>query len=97
LLEITAADLQAYLPAAKAKSTPTSFKRFVRFLAETERMEFEQSHTNLPSKGQFSFVGAAASKLPMLAYPTAPHGQGRAAAPTDAIWYQTLLQVLKRG
>jgi hypothetical protein len=43
LLEITPAKLQTYLPTVKVKSTPTSFKRFVRFLADTERMEYEES------------------------------------------------------
>ena len=47
LLEITLAELQAYLHAAKEKSTPTSFKRFIRFLAETGRMEFEQTQALL--------------------------------------------------
>ena len=47
LLSITPTELQAYLHIAKAKSTPTSFKRFVRFLAETERMEFEQTQALL--------------------------------------------------
>jgi hypothetical protein len=47
LLEITLAELQAYLHTAKEKSTPTSFKRFIRFLAETGRMEFEQTQALL--------------------------------------------------
>ena len=47
LLEITPAELQAYLNAAKEKSTLTSFKRFVRFLAETGRMEFEETQALL--------------------------------------------------
>jgi hypothetical protein len=47
LLEITLAELQAYLLTAKTKSTPISFKRFVRFLAETGRMEFEEAQTLL--------------------------------------------------
>lgn len=41
LLEMTAADLQAYLREASRKPTATSFKRFVRFLAETGRREDE--------------------------------------------------------
>jgi hypothetical protein len=47
LLEITQAELQAYLHAAKEKSTPTSFKRFIRFLAETGRVEFEETQALL--------------------------------------------------
>lgn len=47
LLSITPTELQAYLHTAKEKSTPTSFKRFVRFLADTERMEFEQTQALL--------------------------------------------------
>ncbi len=47
LLSITPTELQAYLHVAKAKSTPTSFKRFVRFLEETGRMEFEQTQALL--------------------------------------------------
>jgi hypothetical protein len=43
VLEMTAADLQAYLREASTKTTATSFKRFVRFLAETGRMEDEQT------------------------------------------------------
>ncbi len=40
---MTPVELQAYLRAARTKTTATSFKRFVRFLAETGRMEYEQS------------------------------------------------------
>lgn len=47
LWEITPTELQAYLHATKEKSTPTSFKRFIRFLAETERMEFEDTQALL--------------------------------------------------
>jgi hypothetical protein len=47
LLSITPRELQAYLHTAKEKSTPTSFKRFVRFLTETGRMEFEQTQALL--------------------------------------------------
>jgi hypothetical protein len=43
LLELTPADLQAYLRATRTKTTATSFKRFVRFLVETGRMEDEQT------------------------------------------------------
>ena len=47
LLELTPAELRANLHAAKEKSIPTSFKRFIRFLAETERIEFEDMQTLL--------------------------------------------------
>ncbi len=47
LLSITPAELQAYLHAAKEKSTPTSFKRFIRFLTDTGRMEFEETQALL--------------------------------------------------
>ena len=43
LLEMTLADVQTYLNTAGTKSTTTSFKRFVRFLSETGRMDYEQS------------------------------------------------------
>lgn len=42
LLEMTPADLQAYLHSARTPPA-TSFKRFVRFLTETGRMEYEQA------------------------------------------------------
>ena len=38
---MTAADLQAYLREASRKPAAISFKRFVRFLAETGRREDE--------------------------------------------------------
>lgn len=47
LLEIAPAELQTYLQAAKEKSIPTSLKRFIRFLAETERIDFEEMETLL--------------------------------------------------
>jgi len=43
LLEITPTKLRAYLDTTKDKSASTSFKRFVRFLAETDRMDFEET------------------------------------------------------
>jgi hypothetical protein len=42
LLDLTVEDVQVYLRAAVNKTTPTSFKRFVRFLDETGRMDYEQ-------------------------------------------------------
>lgn len=43
LLDMTAEDMQAYLRTAGNKTTTTSFKRFVRFLADTGRMDYEQA------------------------------------------------------
>lgn len=43
LLDTTLTDVQAYLRTAGNKTTTTSFKRFVRFLAETGRMDYEQA------------------------------------------------------
>jgi hypothetical protein len=43
LLDMTSEDVQAYLRAAGNKTTTTSFKRFVRFLADTGRMDYEQA------------------------------------------------------
>lgn len=43
LLEITPAAVQAYVQAPGAKPATTSFKRFVQFLEETGRMEYEQT------------------------------------------------------
>lgn len=43
LLEITFADVQTYLSREETRPTTTSFKRFVRFLAETGRMDYEQT------------------------------------------------------
>src|SRR5207247_11357461 len=43
LLETTLADVQTYLSTARTTSTKTSFKRFVRFLSETGRMDYEQT------------------------------------------------------
>lgn len=43
LLEMTLTDVQTYLGKAGPKSITTSFKRFVRFLSETGRMDYEQS------------------------------------------------------
>lgn len=45
LLDITFADVQTYLHIAENKTTPTSFKRFVRFLAETGRIDYEQEES----------------------------------------------------
>jgi hypothetical protein len=43
LLDMTLADVQSYLNTAGNKANTTSFKRFVRFLIETGRMEYEQA------------------------------------------------------
>lgn len=43
LLEMTLADVQTYLSTTGARSNTTSFRRFVRFLSETGRMDYEQS------------------------------------------------------
>ena len=43
LLEMTLADVQTYLSTTGASSNTTSFRRFVRFLSETGRMDYEQS------------------------------------------------------
>src|SRR6266550_2922873 len=43
LLEMTLADVQTYLSTTAARSNTTSFRRFVRFLSETGRMDYEQS------------------------------------------------------
>jgi len=43
LLETTLADVQTYLSTTGARSNTTSFRRFVRFLSETGRMDYEQS------------------------------------------------------
>ena len=42
LLETTSTEVQDYLRTAGTKTNVTSFKRFVRFLFETGRMEDEQ-------------------------------------------------------
>ncbi|MEO8973790.1 MAG: hypothetical protein ABI406_19555 [Ktedonobacteraceae bacterium] len=42
LLETTLADVQAYLSTPTDSTTKTSFKRFVRFLDETGRMDYDQ-------------------------------------------------------
>ncbi len=43
LLDTRLADVQSYLHAHGNKTVTTSFKRFVRFLEETERMDYEQA------------------------------------------------------
>jgi hypothetical protein len=43
LLDMTLANVQAYLDTAGNKANTTSFKRFVRFLIETGRVEYEQA------------------------------------------------------
>jgi len=43
LLDTRLADVQSYLHAHGNKTVTTSFKRFVRFLQETERMDYEQA------------------------------------------------------
>lgn len=42
LLTMTTRDVETYLQAAGDKTTMTSFKRFLRFLADTGRMDYEQ-------------------------------------------------------
>lgn len=43
LLDTRLSDVQSYLHAQRNKTVTTSFKRFVRFLQETERMDSEQA------------------------------------------------------
>src|SRR5947199_5402180 len=43
LLDMTVADLQAFLHTARTKTTITSLKRFIRFLSETGRMQLDQT------------------------------------------------------
>lgn len=43
LLSLTSKDVHTYLQTAREKQALTSFKRFVRFLEETERLEYEQA------------------------------------------------------
>ena len=43
LLEMALADVQTYLSTTGARSNMTSFRRFVRFLSETGRMDDKQS------------------------------------------------------
>ncbi len=43
VLDTTLEDVQAYLSTAGKKANPTSFKRFVRFLADTGRMDYERA------------------------------------------------------
>jgi hypothetical protein len=43
LLDMTLANVQTYLDTAGNKANTTSFKRFVRFLIETGRVEYEQA------------------------------------------------------
>ena len=43
LLDTTLADVQNYLDTAENKKNTTSFKRFVRFLVDTGRMDYEQA------------------------------------------------------
>lgn len=43
LLSLTSDDVQTYLQTAREKNALTSFKRFVRFLEETDRLEYAQA------------------------------------------------------
>jgi hypothetical protein len=43
LLEMSLTDVQTYLSEVGTRSIATSFKRFVRFLSETGRMDYEQA------------------------------------------------------
>jgi hypothetical protein len=45
LLDTQLTDVQSYLRTKGNKTTTTSFKRFVRFLEETGRMDYEQAET----------------------------------------------------
>ena len=42
LLDMTLADVQTYISTAGEKANPTSFKRFVRFLSESGRMDYDR-------------------------------------------------------
>ena len=42
LLDMTLADVQTYISTAGEKANPTSFKRFVRFLSDTGRMDYDR-------------------------------------------------------
>jgi hypothetical protein len=42
LLALTPTDMETYLREEGSKTTKTSFKRFVRFLSDTDRLEYEQ-------------------------------------------------------
>jgi hypothetical protein len=46
LLDLTIDDVETYLDSTK-KANPVSFKRFVQFLRNTERMEYEQAESIL--------------------------------------------------
>ncbi len=43
LLDIRLSDVQSYLLTHENKTVTTSFKRFIRFLEETERMDYEHA------------------------------------------------------
>ncbi|WP_040443933.1 hypothetical protein [Ktedonobacter racemifer] len=43
LLDMTSDEVEAYLQTTGVKTAKTSFKRFVRFLMETGRMEYGQT------------------------------------------------------
>jgi hypothetical protein len=43
VLSLTSDEVRTYLQAAREKTALTSFKRFVRFLEETDRLEYEQA------------------------------------------------------
>jgi hypothetical protein len=45
LLDTTATDVQTYLRSAGSKAMATSFKRFIRFLGETGRMDIGEAET----------------------------------------------------
>jgi len=52
LLDTTLADVQAYLHTSGNKTATTSFKRFIRFLLDTGRMDYEQAEPLLDSLKQ---------------------------------------------
>ena len=45
LLDLTSADIQSYLSEKSGKQLVTSFKRFIRFLMDTGRIEYEQGQS----------------------------------------------------
>jgi hypothetical protein len=45
LLDLTSADIQSYLSEKSGKQLVTSFKRFIRFLIDTGRIEYEQGQS----------------------------------------------------
>jgi hypothetical protein len=52
LLDTTLEDMQAYLRTAGNKTAATSFKRFIRFLLDTGRMDYDQAEPLLDALKQ---------------------------------------------